>query len=163
MRTSLHGKFSKLYRMRLGESLLLVCLVLAVSYFAGAQQGKSEPAKADLTGRYEGSAKNRAEEVIDVTLELTEKDGALSGTIHSSHGDFPVTTGSRQGKSVTLEFEAQGTSGTISLEANDDKLVGTWSAGDDGGRWTLRGLPRKMEHRRANPKLSEVFEPVQWR
>ena len=34
---------------------------------------------------------------------------------------------------MTLQFDAQGTSGTISLEANGDNLVGTWSAGDDGG------------------------------
>jgi hypothetical protein len=34
---------------------------------------------------------------------------------------------------VTLQFDAQGTSGTISLEASEDNLAGTWNAGDDGG------------------------------
>jgi hypothetical protein len=97
---------------------------------AGAQQGKS---KADVTGRYEGTAKNAAGEIITVTLDLAEKDGAVSGTISSSHGDFPITTGSHQGKVVTLQFDAQGTSGTISLEASEDNLAGTWNAGDDGG------------------------------
>ena len=99
-------------------------------FVLGAQQGKN---KADVTGKYEGTAKNAAGEVITVTLDLTEKDGAISGTINSSHGDFPITSGSHQGKKVTLQFDAQGTSGTISLEANGDNLVGTWSAGDDGG------------------------------
>jgi hypothetical protein len=106
-------------------------VVLALgACIAGAQQGKS---KADLTGRYEGTAKNGAGEIITVTLDLAEKEGAVSGTISSSHGDFPITSGSHQGKTVTLQFDAQGTSGTISLEASEDKLVGTWSAGDDGG------------------------------
>ena len=107
-----------------------VVLLVVGACVAGAQQGKS---KADLTGRYEGTAKNGAGEIIKVTLDLAEKEGAVSGTISSSHGDFPITGGSHQGKAVTLQFDAQGTSGTISLEASEDKLVGTWSAGDDGG------------------------------
>jgi hypothetical protein len=107
-----------------------VVLVLLAAFVAGAQQGKS---KADLTGRYEGSAKNAAGEVITVTLELAEKEGAVSGTISSSHGDFPITSGSHQGKTVTLQFDAQGTSGTIAMELSEDKLAGTWKAGDDGG------------------------------
>jgi len=107
-----------------------VVLVLLAAFVAGAQQGKS---KADLTGRYEGSAKNAAGEVITVTLDLAEKEGAVSGTISSSHGDFPITSGSHQGKTVTLQFDAQGTSGTIAMELSEDKLAGTWKAGDDGG------------------------------
>lgn len=109
---------------------LLAAVVVFVAVCAGAQQGKNN---ADVTGKYEGTAKNAAGEVITVALDLTEKDGAISGTISSSHGDFPITGGSHQGKKVTLQFDAQGTSGTITLEASEDKLVGTWSAGDDGG------------------------------
>jgi hypothetical protein len=33
-----------------------------------------------LTGHYEGSAKNKAEEVIPVSFDLTEKEGALFGS-----------------------------------------------------------------------------------
>lgn len=109
---------------------LLAAMSLFVAVCAWAQQGKK---KADLSGKYEGSAKNAAGEVITVTLDLTEKDGNISGTISSSHGDFPITGGSHQEKKVTLQFEAQGASGTILLEANGENLVGTWSAGDDGG------------------------------
>lgn len=104
--------------------------LLLLAAWSAAQQGKS---KADLSGHYEGTAKNAAGEVITVAMDLTEKDGAVTGKISSSHGNFPITGGSHQGKTVTLQFEAEGTSGTISLESNEDKLVGTWSAGDDGG------------------------------
>jgi len=107
--------------------------MLAVCCVALAQQGKGGSAKTDLTGRYEGTAKNKAEEVITVTLELADKEGALSGAIHSSHGDFPITSGTHKGDAVTIEFDANGAAGTISLHVAEDKLVGTWSAGDDGG------------------------------
>ncbi len=89
--------------------------------------------KSDLSGHYEGSAKNAAGENIEVKLDLTEKDGAMSGMIRSSHGDFTITGGSRSGEEIKLEFDANGSAGTITLKSAEDKWAGTWSAGDDGG------------------------------
>jgi hypothetical protein len=97
-----------------------------------AQQAKTTASGASVTGHYEGSAKNKAEDEITVALELTEKDGALSGTINSSHGDFAITGGSHKGDAVTIEFDA-GSPGTISMTMNNDRMVGTWTAGEDGG------------------------------
>ena len=127
------GRFVSFRRMLVTGRLLTMCLVLAISCVALAQQGKSESAKTSLTGVYDGTAKNKAEEVITVSFDLTEKEGGLSGTIHSSHGDFAISGGSHKGDAVTLEFDANGGAGTISLHMAEDKLVGTWSMGDDGG------------------------------
>lgn len=120
------------------ERFLMVCLVVALCCLAGAQQSKTAPdktapAKSDVTGRYEGSAKNGEGEVIAVTLELTEKEGAVIGMIRSSHGDFEISNGSHKEDAVMLGFDAQGTTGTISLHVNGDQLTGTWTAGEDGG------------------------------
>lgn len=123
---------AKLGRIFVAARWCLAGLMVALCFVAQAQQDKSAPAKTSLTGRYEGTAKNKAEEVITVSIDLTEKEGALSGTINSSHGDFPITGGSRQGEAITIEFDAGGP-GTISARLTDDKLVGTWSAGEDGG------------------------------
>ena len=109
---------------------MVFTFVLALCGLAQAQKDK---AKSDVTGSFEGTAKNKAEEVIKVTFELTEKQGALSGMIRSDHGDFTITGGSHQGDTVTLEFDAGGPTGTITLKLDADKLSGTWSAGDDGG------------------------------
>src|SRR5271165_5015176 len=111
----------------------IACLMLALCFGAQAQEDKSAPSKKSWTGHYEGSAQNKAEEVITVSIDLTEKEGALSGMIKSSRGDFPIVGGSHQGETVTIEFDAGGPTGTISLKATDDRLVGTWSTGDDGG------------------------------
>ena len=114
----------------IGKRVMVFAFVLALCGIAQAQKDK---AKSELTGSYEGIAKNKAEEVIKVTFELTEKAGGLSGMIRSDHGDFTITGGSHQGDAVTLEFDAGGPTGTISLKLADDKLTGTWSAGEDGG------------------------------
>ncbi len=118
---------------RNAQRLLMLALAAALPCFALAQNGKGAPAKSELTGHYEGSAKNNAGEMIDVALDLTEKDGAMSGMIHSSHGDFTISGGSHKGEEVSLEFDAGGPTGTITLKSEGDKLSGTWSAGDDGG------------------------------
>jgi len=125
--------FARAGRTVANSRLLVSCLMLVLCCVAQAQQAKSGAAKANSTGRYEGTAQNKAQDVITVTLELTEKDGALSGEIQSSHGNFSITGGSRKGDAVTVDFDAGGSPGTLSLRMTEDKLVGTWSAGDDGG------------------------------
>jgi hypothetical protein len=126
-------KMAKLDPRFVAAGCTVACLMLALCCVAQAQQGKSAPAKASLTGHYEGSAKNKADEVIPVGFDLTENEGALSGMIHSSHGDVPIARGSHQGETVTIEFDAGGATGTISLKTTDDRLVGTWTTGEDGG------------------------------
>ena len=113
--------------------MLVVCLILLPLCVAVAQQDKKAPAKDSVNGHYAGTAKNRAEETIQVTFDLTEKEGAMSGMIRSDHGDFTITGGSHKGEDVTLEFDTNGGTGSISLRLAEDKLSGTWSTGDDGG------------------------------
>lgn len=124
-------------RSRMLQSrVLVVCGLLAFCCAAMAQNAKS--AKSDLTGRYEGTAKNVQGEVIKVAFELTEKEGAMSGMIRSDHGDFTITGGTHHGAEVTLQFDAGGPTGTITLKMAEDKLSGTWSAGEDGGAVELK-------------------------
>lgn len=109
-----------------------------------AQQAKTTTSSAAVTGHYEGTAKNKAEDEITVALELTEKDGALTGTINSSHGDFAITGGAHKGDAVTIEFDA-GSPGTISMTMNNDRMVGTWTAGEDGGAIDVKKAAPKPE------------------
>lgn len=116
------------------QRMLLVLVMAPLCIAAAAQQGKTASAKGSVDGRYEGTAKNAAGDIITVAFELTEKDGAITGMIRSDHGDFTITNGSHKGEDVRLEFDTGGgPSGTILLKLAEDKLSGTWSAGEDGG------------------------------
>lgn len=104
-----------------------------------AQQHVAAPDSSEsVAGHYEGTATNKAGEVITVAIDLRDADGVLSGNISSSHGDFPIVSGSRKGDNVTITFDAGGETGTILLKRNADKLVGSFSAGDDGGPVDLK-------------------------
>ena len=121
------------------EQVSLFCIVLFFSIFLVAQQHSAPPDSSDsVAGRYEGTATNKTGEVITVTIELQEAEGVLSGKISSSHGDFPVVSGSRQGDKVTITFDTGGDTSTISLKRTGDKLVGSFTAGDDGGPVDLK-------------------------
>ena len=113
--------------------VLILSLIIAPLCLAIAQQEKKAASKGSVTGKYEGTAKNSAQEVIQVAFDLTEKEGAMSGMIRSDHGDFTITGGTHKGEDVTLEFDAGGPTGVITLKLAEDKLSGTWSAGEDGG------------------------------
>lgn len=126
-------KLSKLTEITTVCRVLVLCFIFALIGGAAAQQDKKASAKDTVNGHYQGAAKNRAEETIQVTFELAEKEGVMSGMIRSDHGDFTITGGSHKGDDVTLEFNAGGPTGTITLKLAEDKLSGTWSAGDDGG------------------------------
>jgi len=126
------------------QRCLLSFAVICLASLALAQQAKTAASSAPITGHYEGTAKNKADDVITVAFDLTEKDGALSGMINSSHGDFTITGGSHKGDAVTIEFDA-GSPGTISLKMNEDRLVGTWSAGEDGGAIDVKKAAAKQD------------------
>ena len=133
MKSSSYKIAAKPAIMKNAQRLFVLCLVLAPLCIALAQQGKDASAKG-LNGRYAGTAKNAAGDIITVAFELTEKDGAMSGMIRSDHGDFTITGGSHKGEDVRLEFDTGGgPSGTILLKLAEDKMSGTWSAGEDGG------------------------------
>jgi hypothetical protein len=126
-------KLATLTQITTVHRMLVLCFILAFIGGATAQQDKKAAAKGAVNGHYQGTAKNRAEETIQVTFELAEKEGTMSGMIRSDHGDFTITGGSHTGDDVTLEFNAGGPTGTITLKLAEGKLSGTWSAGDDGG------------------------------
>ena len=125
--------------------MLVACLILVPLCVAVAQQDKKAPAKDSVNGHYAGTAKNRAEEIIKVTFDLTEKEGVMSGMIRSDHGDFAITGGSHKGEDVTLEFDANGGSGTINLRLAEDRLSGTWITGEDGGPVELKKVVGQEE------------------
>jgi hypothetical protein len=125
--------------------MLVACLILVPLCLAIAQSDKKSPAKDSVNGHYAGTAKNRAEEVIQVIFDLAEKEGVMSGMIRSDHGDFTITGGSHKGEDVTLEFDANGGTGTITLKLAEDKLSGTWSAGEDGGPVEVKKVAAQEE------------------
>lgn len=93
---------------------------------------------ASLTGHYEGTATDKAQQAIPLVVNLRYASGILSGQIDSSYGTFPITGGTRKSDSVSIEFDSNGSKGAISAKLSGDTLVGTFSVGEDSGSIELK-------------------------
>ena len=129
---------SRLKKVSIFCALFFFSAFLSSAFLVAQQHGAASDSSESVAGRFEGTATNKAGEVITVTIDLKDADGVLSGNIHSSHGDFPIVSGSRRGDKIDITFDAGESTGTISLKRTGDNLVGSFSAGEDGGPVDLK-------------------------
>jgi hypothetical protein len=129
---------SRLKKVSIFCVLFFFSAFLFSAFLVAQEHGAASDSSESVAGRFEGTATNKAGEVITVTIDLKDADGVLSGNIHSSHGDFPIVSGSRQGDKIDITFDTGGSTGTISLKRTGDNLVGAFSAGEDGGPVDLK-------------------------
>ncbi len=119
------------------RSLFLFASVIAITFAAASPDPPISKPVGEVhvaaSGHYEGEATNRENQTLAVIIDLWDTDGALSGSIATPVGVFPITGGTRQARIFTIEFDAGGQKGSISAQFSDEGLVGTFSLGDDGG------------------------------
>jgi hypothetical protein len=120
---------------RLSFFLALICTaVFAIAQPSPHQQRTLQNKPTSGTPEhYEGMATGRDQQEIPVSMDLGEAGGTFSGEITSSYGTFAITGGTRDGDRITLQFDANGETGTVSAQLIGDKLVGTYTAADQGG------------------------------
>jgi hypothetical protein len=95
---------------------------------------QNKPAAAGaLTEHYEGTAIGNEQQPIPVTIDLTQAGGTFSGEITSTYGTFAISGGTRSGDTITIQFDVNGETGTVSGKLTDGRLVGTFAAGDQTG------------------------------
>ncbi len=92
------------------------------------------PTPADtISGKYEGVAKSQAFGDMQLTIELTNTGGKLSGSINSAQGPAAITEGSYVDGKVSIKFDASGNEGWVAATVKDGTLAGTWGvAGAEG-------------------------------
>src|SRR5437867_7996729 len=88
-------------------------------------------------GKYAGTIKAPNGDALQVTLELKDENGKLSGRATTPHGAYEVVKSTLTENLLTLELAAQGSTGKIAVRHKDDKLVGNWWLGDQNGALEL--------------------------
>src|SRR2546427_447643 len=110
--------------------LQILALVFLLPVAAGAQ------AKS-FGGKYQGTIKSPNGDV-QVTLELKDDNGKISGHATTPHGVYEVVKTTLADGLLTLELSAPGSTGIIAMVAvlQDGKLNGDYDfAGQMQGKW----------------------------
>jgi hypothetical protein len=111
-------------------------LVLSVAAVALGQQGpvgtptpanETPAAKDTISGRYEGTAKAAGVADIQLTIELKNEAGKLSGRLITPQGPVEISEGALAGDKVSLKFGSR--DGALTAQLQNDKLTGDWITG----------------------------------
>jgi hypothetical protein len=124
-----------------GTIVIAMALILSISVSSLALSKLSNPrpgqtakpgATDPVSGRYEGTGKSKGLGDLVLSLELTNENGNVSGSLTASTANFPVT-GAYQDGQLTLKFKFAEQDGVIKADLRNGVITGTWSLGDDGG------------------------------
>lgn len=120
------------------QTSLAALLVLSVVAVAFAQQkpgsaptaaNETPAAKDTISGKYEGTAKAAGVADIQLTIELKNEAGKLSGRLIAPQGTVEISEGVLTGDRVSLKFGIGGRDGTLTAQLQNDRLTGDWITG----------------------------------
>ena len=99
-------------------------LALVLSAVASFAQGDT------LTGKYEGTAKVAGSADTQISLELKNEAGKISGRLMNGQTSIEVSEGGLVDGKLSLKLGAAGKDGVLTAKVDGDKLTGDWVAGD---------------------------------
>lgn len=114
---------------------ILITLLLATAAAIAQQTPAPSPAKETpaakdtVSGKYEGVAKTAGAADTQLTLELKNEAGKLSGRLITPQGPVEFTDGTLTENKVSLKLGAAGKDGALAGQLQDGKLIGEWTSG----------------------------------
>jgi hypothetical protein len=98
---------------------LMIFLLSAVAAFA----------QADVSGRYEGTAKTAGAPDTPLTLELKTEGGKITGHLKVGANSIEITEATFADSKLALKLGPVGKDGVLTAKVDGDKLTGDWING----------------------------------
>jgi hypothetical protein len=131
-------------------------LTLLVGVVTAVAQGT--PASTEtLSGKYEGPAKAAAVADVQVTLELKNEGGKLSGRLVNGQTTVEVSDGNLSEGKLSLKFGSEAKDGVLTGRVVGEMITGEWLAGDQ-----KRTIELKKVSAAAVPVATVVNLTGQW-
>jgi hypothetical protein len=86
-------------------------------------------AQETLSGKYEGTAKGAGSDDLQITLELKNEGGKVSGQLTNGATTIAVTDGSLKDGKLSLKLGEAAKDGLLTAKVDGDKLTGDWVSG----------------------------------
>ena len=130
---------TKTFSCFLFSMLMLVLVPLMVS--GQTPDTANQKPAASLAGKYEGTAKG-PEGDVQVSLDLADDAGKLSGRVTTPRGVYDVQKGQMVEGLLSLELAGKGSVAKLTLRQKDDKLAGELSVDGKKGPIELKRIPK---------------------
>jgi hypothetical protein len=133
-----------------------------LAVFRGGSRDDPAPHTVDdPTGYYEGKASSQQVGDLEISLNLRQIHGPCRGELVTPVGTFALTEGRFEAGQLHLQFDADGTPGSIDARLADGGIRGTFRVGEDTGAIELR---RESQPRPAVPTAPDLnLSTEQWR
>ena len=109
---------------------------VALTLLAGLLSAAPLAADPDLSGSWIGAI-DTSKGQMDIGLELTAKDGKLTGRLKTGHGDWEVTSVTHKEGLWTVTFKAPDGTGSLSGRIKDNRFRGDWKSPMADGTFEL--------------------------
>jgi hypothetical protein len=103
----------------------MIRFCFALTLLAGLLTVAPLAADPELAGSWIGAI-DTSKGQMDIGLELTVKDGKLTGMLKTGHGDWQVTNVTQKEGLWTVTFKAPDGTGTLSGRIKDNRFKGDW-------------------------------------
>ena len=119
---------------RLARLLVMMFFILVSAATAlarqtpGTSQASVTVASDSFSGKYEGIAKTTGAADTQLSLELKNDGGRVSGHLVSPQGTIEVSEGSIAETKLTLKLGVGGKDGTLTARVEGEKITGDWQA-----------------------------------
>jgi hypothetical protein len=119
---------------------IMPLLVIALLVIASSAISAAAFTEDKVSGKYTGVAKSDAMGDLQITVNLKNTAGKLSGAIETAQGSAAITGGTvdEATGAIKMTFDAGGTEGTVTATFKDGAITGKWDLGGVGGPIELK-------------------------
>jgi hypothetical protein len=104
----------------------LIGLFLTLSFAAVVSFAQDDV----LSGRYEGTAKVAGSPDSQITLELKNEGGKISGRVMNGQANIEISEGTLVERKLSLKLGSAAKDGVLTATVDGDNITGEWLAGD---------------------------------
>jgi hypothetical protein len=131
------------------SSLLVITLLMLASAVSAATI--TPQASDKVSGKYVGLAKSPSIGDIPITVNLTNTNGKITGSVDTPNGPAAITSGTFADGKLMMKLDAGGNEITINAKIDGDKITGDWELAGQTGTLELKREGAMMEPKPATP------------
>jgi len=117
------------------QNLILIFTFTCMAWLFALNIAAASDKAGPITGTWNCQSKGGPEGDMAFTLYLKQTGEDVEGSVSSSLGDAPITSGTFKGDTLELHIDTEEGNYLLKAKLDKDTLSGTWSHEEKNGTW----------------------------